>query len=275
MLARSQIPEPLAQGTVRPGQIIFLFLVILAVTGVFAYKVTVSAAPDFRHAAMELVAHASAVLLIAFLTIAVPELRRSIPALYSRRGESLHAADVLVFLAVMLTWAYGAHRFLVFYPALRWKPELFSLTGYVAQVPEISPIYWFLWLVSVGIMAPFAEELLFRGYLLNLWRNRFGLWPAILLSSLAFGLIHAQAAIFAFVCGIFYALAYLKYGSLWPATLLHGLYNVVSTPVWFGYLILVKDKARVGEISSWAPEIALTIAFFPLLVLFWRRFRPA
>jgi membrane protease YdiL (CAAX protease family) len=275
MFAGSNIPEPLARGTVRPGQIIFLFLVIFAVTGIFAYKVTVSAAPDFRQPAMELVAHASAALLILFLSIVVPDLRRSIPALSSRGAEAMRATDVLAFLAVMLTWAYGAHRLLVLYPVLRWKPELFSLAGYVERVPEISPTYWLLWLLSVGIMAPLAEELLFRGYLMNLWRKRFGLWPGILLSSLAFGAIHFQAAIYAFVTGIFFSLVYLRYGSLWPGTLLHGLYNVVATPLWFGFLILVKDKARIADIASWIPEIVLTLAFFPLLLFFWRRFRPA
>lgn len=83
--------------------------------------------------------------------------------------------------------------------------------------------------VLVVLLAPLAEELLFRGVVLDALETRVGRWPAVLLSATAFGLYHLTPLVFVptFVLGM--ALGWLVSArrSLWPAIVLHALYNAV------------------------------------------------
>lgn len=274
-MTHSQIPAPLARGTVRAGHLLFLYGLIWAATAFLGYELAQSVDPEFRDVWTVLVSHFLMAALLAALIMVVPELRASLRFLYARSRAPLSVPDVLLFLGVMIAWAYGADRILTLYPLLRWRPDLMNAAGYFEHFGKVSATYLLLWAGTTGVLAPLIEELLFRGYLLNLLRARWGLWPAIILSSVAFGAIHFQWAFYAAVCGVFLALVYLKYQSLWPGTLLHGLYNLLASPLWLGPLLLEKDPSRLASPSSWLPEIALTVAFLPLLLLFWRRFRPA
>lgn len=81
--------------------------------------------------------------------------------------------------------------------------------------------------MTLVILPPLFEELLFRGYLFGKLRGRFSFWAAAIVSSVTFGLVHGQwnVAIDTFVLGMF--LSYLREstGSIWPAVVLHGLKN--------------------------------------------------
>jgi membrane protease YdiL (CAAX protease family) len=269
------IPGSLVHGAVRPGHIVFLYAVIFVTVSILGYRLGEHVDPAIQYAYRSVVSQVGAAFLLILLSLAVPELRRSLPTLYGSSRSKLTASDILLFLAVMLTWAYGAHRVLVLFPLLLWRPELFSFFGYYQHFPEVSAIYVALTLTASVIVAPLVEELLFRGYLLNLWRSRHPLWAAILLSSFAFGLSHLQATIFAMLAGILLALVYLRFASLWPGTFLHALYNLCSCPFAFGQLFMEKSKSGIGLWTNWIPEIALTFIFVPLGMLVWRRFRPA
>ncbi len=79
----------------------------------------------------------------------------------------------------------------------------------------------------VAFVAPFAEELAFRGIVLPVLGARWGAWPAVVTSAAVFAAYHFSAWMFAptFVLGV--ALAWLAWTrrSLWPAICLHVLYN--------------------------------------------------
>ena len=82
--------------------------------------------------------------------------------------------------------------------------------------------------VSVAILAPFFEELYFRGLLHRWFRARWQMWPAIIASSVIFGLAHldsAGVAFSSFILGIVMALAYEKTGSLWISIAIHVFNN--------------------------------------------------
>ena len=269
------IPPELARGAVRARHIVFLYAVIFATMSIASFRLGSHADPAIRNAFRGVLGQVMMAALIVPLSLIVPELRRSLPTLYGRSHGKLAASDILLFIAAMLTWSFGAHRMLVIFPLLRWRPELFSFFGYYQHFPEVGPTHVILLLVATVIVAPMIEELMFRGYLLNLLRARYRLWPAILLSSFIFGLVHMQAAIFAAFVGIFLALIYLRFGSLWPGTFLHGLYNLCFSPFGLSPFFLEKSKAEIGLWTSWIPEIVLSIAFVPLVYLLWRRFRPA
>ncbi len=94
-------------------------------------------------------------------------------------------------------------------------------------------------LVSACLLAPVAEETLYRGVLFRSCRNRLGVIPAALLSSVVFALLHfydgyglASVGVFGFSC----ALLYSATGSLTSVIALHMLYNTaIKIPDWIVY----------------------------------------
>ena len=100
-------------------------------------------------------------------------------------------------------------------------------TIYKALAGLDSPI----WLVLVGIvLAPFVEEMFFRGFLFAGFRQRFGWKKAALLSSTFFALAHLQPAalIPTFILGYLLAYIFHKANSLWPGIILHFLVNSIG-----------------------------------------------
>jgi membrane protease YdiL (CAAX protease family) len=111
-----------------------------------------------------------------------------------------------------------------------------------------------LHLAAGAVVAPVAEELLFRGFALTAWRRTVGARGAIVRSSIAFVLAHVlfvggegfrDAALLAAVGGISripVALAlgwlYVRTGSLWAPIGLHAAYNAV--------LIILGESAIAG-----------------------------
>jgi len=93
-------------------------------------------------------------------------------------------------------------------------------------------------ILAVVVIAPFAEELFFRGFFFAGLRTRWGLWPSALLSGAIFGLVHAPtgptAAIPLAGLGVGLAWLYNKTGSVWPCMLAHFLNNALAISVVVG-----------------------------------------
>jgi uncharacterized protein len=85
------------------------------------------------------------------------------------------------------------------------------------------------------VVAPFAEELFFRGFLYQSFRNSFGVLPGALLSALIFGAIHFEffKLVQLAILGVILALLFEKTGSLWPPIILHAVNNALA----FAYLL--------------------------------------
>lgn len=89
----------------------------------------------------------------------------------------------------------------------------------------------FYGVVSLVIVAPVMEELLFRGAIMgHLLRQGRSPRTAILLSALVFGLIHINPAqvVFAFLMGCVLGWVAWRTGSLWPAIAGHMLNNAMG-----------------------------------------------
>ena len=94
-------------------------------------------------------------------------------------------------------------------------------------------------IVSACLIAPLAEEILYRGILHRSLANRMGVLAGALLSSAIFASLHfydwyglASVATFGFIC----ALAYQSTGSLIDVVALHMLYNFsITLPEWTIY----------------------------------------
>ncbi len=84
-------------------------------------------------------------------------------------------------------------------------------------------------LLSYVVIAPLAEELLFRGTVLYKTGEFAPKWIAILLSAIAFGIYHGnlQQGIYAFLCGCVIAWVFVVTGSFWMAVLFHAAANLL------------------------------------------------
>jgi hypothetical protein len=84
-----------------------------------------------------------------------------------------------------------------------------------------------LMILLAGILVPIAEELIFRGFLYNFLKERWGVWPGVFISALIFGIIHANVivGITAFLLGILLAVLYEYSRSLWTSILVHAINN--------------------------------------------------
>jgi membrane protease YdiL (CAAX protease family) len=86
--------------------------------------------------------------------------------------------------------------------------------------------------VVICIVAPFVEELAFRGLGYSLL-VRYGKWTAIVLVGVAFGLAHGLVEAFPFLAALGSGLAYLRsrVDSVIPGMIVHGLFNAVALTV--------------------------------------------
>ncbi len=105
------------------------------------------------------------------------------------------------------------------------------------------------------VLAPITEEIVFRGVLFRALDHRFGMWPAAVLSSAVFAVIHFEvlfsqplALVGLFTVGILLAIAYHRTGSLLVPILGHAVFNAVSVS-----LALLVEQLDLA--SSWWPRL--------------------
>lgn len=97
------------------------------------------------------------------------------------------------------------------------------------EVQDLSLTRSLLTLLTMVIIAPIAEELLFRGFLFNRLGETIGLGKAMFLSSFIFSLIHFnQGFIGHFSLGFFACIIYVKTQKLLLPIMMHGLNNLFA-----------------------------------------------
>lgn len=80
---------------------------------------------------------------------------------------------------------------------------------------------------SAAIVAPLAEEIIFRGYLFPVAKKFGGLWIGMIFSSLVFAAGHGNVPLLLplFLLGMVMAFAYEKTGSIWSSIAIHFCFN--------------------------------------------------
>lgn len=88
---------------------------------------------------------------------------------------------------------------------------------------------------TLVVIAPIAEEILFRGYLFGKLKQFVPVWVAILVTSALFGVIHGQwdLAIDTFALSVILCLLRQTTGSLWASILLHMTKNGIAYYILF------------------------------------------
>ena len=87
-----------------------------------------------------------------------------------------------------------------------------------------------LWMacLTLSLIIPIFEELLFRGVILSRLSQRFSILESLVFMSLFFGICHGIDLIGATVFGFLSGLLYLKFKNIWAPILVHSLNNTLS-----------------------------------------------
>jgi membrane protease YdiL (CAAX protease family) len=145
------------------------------------------------------------------------------------------------------------------FPVPRWQEAVFErmMSNPLATI------------VTVCLLAPFLEEMLFRGIVLRSFLQQYPRQRAFLYSAALFGLAHLNIYQFAigFFGGIVLAWLYERTRSLWPCILLHGAYNAMITWGWYAAPDTQQD---VWDASLPVWGLCLLLAFVGFCLL--RRF---
>ena len=92
-------------------------------------------------------------------------------------------------------------------------------------INSLDSAFWFIFVVA--FLAPLVEEIFFRGFLFQGFRQRYGWVTAVLLSSAVFSAAHLSLVMLipAFILGCVLAYMYHRTNSVWPGVILHFLIN--------------------------------------------------
>jgi membrane protease YdiL (CAAX protease family) len=84
--------------------------------------------------------------------------------------------------------------------------------------------------ITLVMIAPFCEELLFRGFLYGKLKKHTKRWIAIIITSVLFGAAHMQwnVSIDTFVLSVFLCLVRDMTKSLWPSIIIHMIKNGIA-----------------------------------------------
>lgn len=162
--------------------------------------------------------------------------------LYLRKGDRMSAvhlnrwskmpliltvgiAAILIGAGLGFNWAYGEY----IVPNIEVQAELRRL---FAAIPDTIPNSILLF-VTIAVVAPLLEEILFRGLLQNALTKRLPVWAAIALSALIFGAMHRDfyAMPPLVLMGAIFGVIYHLTGSLRVTIVLHMINNAAALAV--------------------------------------------
>lgn len=115
-------------------------------------------------------------------------------------------------------------------------------------------------ILTVGILAPIFEELIFRKLLIDRV-IKYGEFCAIMMSGIMFGLFHGNFAQFFFAIGLgmLFAFVYARTGKIWYTILLHMVVNmttsVITTPLAMKVLEHMEVINKISELSTRPNEL--------------------
>lgn len=123
------------------------------------------------------------------------------------------------------------------------NPQIESITG----GQGFNWLNFILMLLLAGGVAPFVEEVLFRGLLYGWLRQRMPVPVAVVVSAAIFSVAHIIPILLPalFVMGLTLAIAYELSGSLWLSILLHAMHNALTVAIVFMVLAIDPQLLRM------------------------------
>jgi hypothetical protein len=129
-----------------------------------------------------------------------------------------------------------------------------------------------LWLmvISMGIIGPFVEEIVFRGVILQSYQRTGRIVGSILLSSVLFGLMHMNFNQFAYatVMGIFFALLVEATGSVITSFIAHAVFNSLQIVNTFANSDVIETAQQAMGAMNLQQSMMMTAAimFIPAVI---------
>ena len=129
--------------------------------------------------------------------------------------------------------AFGCRFLVAVYYSLAQKINILeqSIENAALSNPDItSKAQLFLAVICAIMVAPYFEEVLFRGLVMKELTRVFRPWLAITLQALAFGVIHGVLfqSIFAFLMGIVLGILYHRTRSIMVSVVCHSTFNITA-----------------------------------------------
>lgn len=87
--------------------------------------------------------------------------------------------------------------------------------------------------ITIGVIIPFFEEILFRGLVLNKLRTEMPIWAAIIAQALLFGILNREVlfGVYAFILGLLFGILYIITKSIWVPVLTHTILSIIIMPI--------------------------------------------
>ena len=134
----------------------------------------------------------------------------------------------------------------------------------------------FVRIITVGIIPPIFEELLFRKFMIDR-TIRHGEFISCAMSGIMFGLWHGnfQQFFYAFFVGVLFAFVYIRTGNIIYTMILHASMNLVTSTITIELLVELIRRTGInietGTIDSGVDEEVLIQSIIPiiLLILLW------
>ena len=226
-------PQGVPWGTrhVVLGVLLFIGCLLVAITLYEAAKWALGVDPGLEFDLVILGIGISALMLVAALVMGPGSHKTSIASL----GLGLPRKHVLFFMALPIPVFLASLSFTIAYTlvvsALGWhalEPPSTPLGDIEIAGALFIPIF-----LLVVLFGPFAEEVLFRGFIYPGIANSFGPLKAALLTSALFALAHQHLGVMVpiFVTGLMLAWLYHQSGSIWPSFIAHGAQNALALAV--------------------------------------------
>ncbi|TYQ17685.1 UNVERIFIED_CONTAM: hypothetical protein Cloal_0043 [Acetivibrio alkalicellulosi] len=114
----------------------------------------------------------------------------------------------------------------------------------------------YLLLISIGILAPLLEEIVFRGLIFSELRKNTNIIITILIQALLFGIVHLNPvqSTYAFFLGIFLGFLYVWTKSIWAPVIVHIVFNSFSV-----------ISTRLPEVSTLSIPILVAAFVFSII----------
>ena len=136
--------------------------------------------------------------------------------------------------------------------------ELFPGFSELAELLYVGNL--FLEVLTMAIVAPLVEEIVFRGLAYRRMKRYTRPWIAAIISALLFGLYHMNVVqgVYAFFLGLLLIVVYEKFKSLWAPILFHAAANMFS--------IFLSEIVYGSEVATESTGIDVTILIITLVL---------
>lgn len=127
--------------------------------------------------------------------------------------------------------------------------------------------------IMMLVIAPVIEEVIFRGFLLNRWWQKYGAYRAVFYSSLIFSFLHVEV-IGGMIFGIVLSLIYMKTKSLVGPIVVHASNNAIALVLLILEILAHGDipKTSIDEFrAEWWVALVGAAVGIPWLVWFCRK----